>query len=199
MHCFKEKYLSWKTPLKVWELCSASSCSQPCIPLVLMVKPWAHSHSLSMTSGMRCWRTQRSRSLRRQPPLPCFELITCGLSLWAANCLPALPLALYATASVGHGTEKPRKAWHLPRSGNKLQQERAEETSLHQADKCGMKRHRFVTAWLWRGDVCKLARAAEPENTFLVPVALLHNYSCIRLNDRYHWGKHRLLLLLLGL
>jgi len=56
-----------------------------------------------------------------------------------------------------------------------------------------MKRHRFVTARpLREGDVCKLARAAEKENTFL---SLVHSYSCIRLRDRCHWGKPTGLLL----
>lgn len=68
----------------------------------------------------------------------------------------------------GTREQKPCKAWYLPPSSNKLQQERTEEKSLRQANDCGMKRHRFVTAWLLRGgDVCELARADEEENTLL--------------------------------
>ena len=86
------------------------------------------------------------------------SLIAFQLSLWL--CMPPPQWDM--------GTENPCNAWYLPPSSNKLQQERTEEKSLHQADECGTKRHRFVTAQPLRGgDVCELARAAEKENTFL--------------------------------
>lgn len=140
--------------------------------------------------------TKRSLSLRRHRNcLVLSELLVvcssesltaCQISLWLCMSPPQWDT----------GTEKPCKAPYLPPSSNKLQQEHAEEKSLHQADECGLKTHCFCHSPAAARRRCLRAGKSSRERKHIpVPVALLHNYSCIRLHDRCHWGKPALLLL----
>lgn len=196
MHYFFKKInLSWKTPFKVWGPCSAFSYRQRCIPLVLMAKPWAHCHSLNMASGMRCWRTKRSLSLRRQSNclvlsellVVCSSelLIACQLSLWLCMSLPQWDTGTETMQSLVSSSEQQQAAARTHRgkvapSGKRLWHE---ETSL-----C----HSLAAA---RGRCLRAGKSRWGRKHVAAPAALLHDYSCICLHDRCHWGKPTLLLL----